>query len=102
MVPICRNCGTEWGWFETLRKYLMFKWKKKCPYCGHTQYITYNSTRRTAWPILPIMIAYIVLPSAGVPNKYTTSIALITLIAGLLSNPFLIKLSNNQKFPWDS
>lgn len=101
-MPTCKMCGTNWGWLETFCKILTFRWKKKCPYCGHTQYITYKSSQRMAWPALLILLLYIILPSAGVANKYTTAIALLVLITGFLSNPFLTRLSNTQEHPWNS
>jgi CXXC-20-CXXC protein len=97
IMPTCQNCGHQWNWKETFVKFFTWKRGKKCPYCGHIQYLI-----PTSWVVLVFVIPllWIVLPLFGMFHHYITILSFLVLILLILSMPFHYRLSNDKDAPW--
>jgi len=96
-MPTCRKCNHKWTWLETIKR--TFKKKKKCPYCGGIQFISFKSSQRIAWYGLMIPFVLIIAYLLSMPRMVAMIVSGLIIVIGFLTQPFLTTLSNEEEFP---
>lgn len=96
-MPSCNRCHHKWTWKDTMRR--TFRKKKKCPYCGEIQYTTWKSSQLMAWYCLILPIICVLISLFSLPTTIGVFASAIIFVIGILTQPFLTKLTDEEEFP---
>lgn len=99
-MPICKKCGNEWSWWQTVKKSTFTGNGMVCPYCKEKQFLSASLGKRNIILVLIIIILYLVNVFLDLSLNMTIIIAVIMGLILIGINPFLIKLSNEKELPF--
>lgn len=97
-MPTCNQCGTQWTWWQTIKRSFSISPGLPCPKCEKEQFVTKRSKKKSG---LLIFIMPITLPIVTLLQVPVTLILLIypSLFVLLISSyPFLMELTNEEEF----
>lgn len=97
-MPTCQSCQKKWSWKETIQKTTTLKTEITCPYCGEKQYQTEKSKAIVVLLIPTMFILFPLQAFFDVPRAVLLSLIPVVVALILLVHPFLVKLSNREKY----
>ena len=97
-MPTCKHCGTQWAWWQTVKRSFTISPGLPCPHCEKEQFVTKRSKKKTAIIsfIFPIMIPVMSITQASIWTILIVYPSMFILAISLY--PFLMELSNEEEF----
>ncbi|MEY8749784.1 TIGR04104 family putative zinc finger protein [Alkalicoccobacillus gibsonii] len=97
-MPTCKHCGTQWTWWQTLKRSFTISPGLPCPNCEKEQFVTKRSKKKTAVLsfIFPMMIPVMTLTQASLTTIFIFYPSLFIIVFSIY--PFLMELSNKEEF----
>ncbi|MBM0066867.1 TIGR04104 family putative zinc finger protein [Alkalicoccobacillus gibsonii] len=97
-IPTCNHCGTQWAWWQTVKRSFTISPDLPCPHCEKEQFVTKRSKKRSGLLgfVTPLSIPIVVMLQPtfiGILLFYTSLFILLVSIC-----PFLMELSNEEEF----
>lgn len=100
-MPTCQNCGQQWSWKKSFKKYMKFNHGMECPHCGEIQYVTSKSRGEAGvFSFLPIVI--LIFSDLFFDLSIPVYILLAVVLFGisLMLYPFKMELTSKDEPLW--
>lgn len=99
-MPVCKKCGKQWTWGQTLKKMFTVSVSMNCPYCGSTQYMTARSRKRSS--LFAFVAPVVMFITVFFDLNLWQALILCLGAAGLLLalGPFAVELGNEEEPLW--
>lgn len=99
-MPVCKKCGKQWTWGQTLKKMFTVSVSMNCPYCGSTQYMTARSRKRSS--LFAFVAPVVMFITVFFDLNLWQALILFLGAAGLLLalGPFAVELGNEEEPLW--
>ncbi|MEK4563838.1 TIGR04104 family putative zinc finger protein [Alkalihalobacillus sp. FSL R5-0424] len=97
-MPTCNHCGTQWKWWQTLKRSFTISPSLPCPNCEKEQFVTKRSKKKSGLLgfVFPLTLPIVTMLQVPVTLILVIYPSLFVLLVSLY--PFLIKFSNEEEF----
>ncbi|MFK3938086.1 TIGR04104 family putative zinc finger protein [Alkalihalobacillus sp. NPDC078783] len=97
-MPTCNHCGTQWTWWQTIKRSFTISPGLPCPNCENEQFVTKRSKKKSGLLgfVTPLSIPVAVMLQLSFIGILLFYVSLFVLL--ISTYPFLIELSNEEEF----
>lgn len=95
----CTECQTEWTFKDKARTFKSLSGEMKCPYCGKEQFINKKTQKQTGLANMIIPVTMLLPIPFDVPLSIHLPLIVLGIIAVIVLNISLIKLSGKKEYP---